>query len=113
MVSRGEVHWLEVEDAGRRPVLVLTADALIPVLRRVLVAGLTTTVRGVDTEVEVGPDDGVPRESAVNLLDVRPVPAALLVERLAVLGPDRMRAVCDALAFATGCCHPGAAITVS
>lgn len=81
----------------------LTADALTPALRQVLVAGLTTTVRGVDTEVEVGPVDGVPRDSAVNLLDVRPVPAALLVERLTVLGPERMRAVCAALAFATGC----------
>lgn len=103
MVSRGEIHWLEVEEAGRRPVLVLTADALAPVLRRVLVAGLTTTVRGVDTEVAVGSDDGLPRYGAVNLLDVRGVPAALLVERLAVLRPGRMRDVCDALAFATGC----------
>ncbi len=103
MVSRGEIHWLEVEEAGRRPVLVLTADPLAPVLRRVLVAGLTTTIRGVDTEVAVGPDDGVPRDSAVILLDVRPVPAALLVERLTILSPARMRAVCDALAFATGC----------
>ncbi|MBA2316326.1 MAG: type II toxin-antitoxin system PemK/MazF family toxin [Euzebyales bacterium] len=93
MVSRGEIHWHEVEEAGRRPVLVLTADALAPVLRRVLVAGLTTTVRGVDTEVAVGSDDGLPRDGAVNLLDVRGVPAALLVERLAVLRPDRMRAV--------------------
>lgn len=103
MVTRGEVHWLEVEGAGRRPVLVLTADALAPVLQRVLVAGLTTTVRGVDTEVEVGPDDGVPRESAINLLDIRPVPASLLVERITILGPEQMRSVCDALAFATGC----------
>jgi mRNA-degrading endonuclease toxin of MazEF toxin-antitoxin module len=84
-------------------VLVLTADSLVTVLRRVLVAGLTTTIRDVDTEVEVGPADGVPRHSAVNLLDVRPVPSALLVERIAVLSPERMRAVCDALTFATGC----------
>ncbi len=103
MVRRGEVHWLEVEGAGRRPVLVLTADELAPVLRSVVVAGLTTRVRGVATEVAVGPDDGVPRASVVNLLDVRPVTAALLVERVASLGPERMREVCAALAFATGC----------
>lgn len=102
-MRRGEVHWLEVEDLGRRPVLVLTADPLAGLLRRVLVAGLSTTVRGVDTEVEVGPQDGVPWPSAVNLLDVRPVPAALLLERITTLGPERMRAVCDALSFATGC----------
>ena len=28
-MSRGEVHWLEVEDLGRRPVLVLTAVAAV------------------------------------------------------------------------------------
>lgn len=103
MVRRGEVHWLEVEDLGRRPVLVLTADSLAGVLRRVLVAGLSTTVRGVDTEVSVGPEDGVPRASVVNLLDLRPVPTALLVERITTLGPERMRAVCQSLDFATGC----------
>lgn len=103
MVSRGEIHWLEVEKAGRRPVLVLTADPLAAVLRRVVVAALSTTVRAVDSEVSVGPDDGVPRSSVVNLLDLRVVPAALLVERMTVLGPDRMHEVCDALAFTTGC----------
>lgn len=103
MVSWGEIHWLEVEDAGRRPVLVLTATPLAAVLQRVLVAGLTTTVRRVDSEVAVGPDDGVPRESVINLLDIRSVPTALLVERVTVLDPAKMRAVCLALAFATGC----------
>ena len=103
MVRRGEIHWLEVEDAGRRPVLVLTQDVLLPSLRRVLVAGLTTRVRDVDTEVVLEREDGVPKRSAVNLLDLRPVPAALLVERVATLPPRRMVEVCDALAFATGC----------
>jgi mRNA-degrading endonuclease toxin of MazEF toxin-antitoxin module len=57
----------------------------------------------VDTEVSVGPEDGVPRASVVNLLDLRPVPTALLVERITTLGPERMRAVCESLDFATGC----------
>lgn len=102
-MSRGEVHWLEVEDVGRRPVLVLTADPLVGLIERVLVAGLTTTVRHVDSEVPVGPDDGVPREGAVNLFDLRSVPRSLLVEHITTLGPGRMHAVCRALSFATGC----------
>jgi mRNA interferase MazF len=103
VVRRGEVHWLEVEDLGRRPVLVLTADELLSSLRRVLVAGLTTTVRGVATEVPVDESDGVSKSGVVNLLDVRVVPQALLVERVTALSPTKMAEVCAALVFATGC----------
>lgn len=102
-MRRGEVHWLEVEDLGRRPVLVLTASDLVDSLNRVLVAGLTTTVRDVASEVLVGPDDGVVKPSTVNLLDVRVVPRALLVERMTTLSEERMHAVCAALDFVTAC----------
>jgi mRNA interferase MazF len=103
VVARGEVHWLEVEDDKRRPVLVLSPDPLVAALRKVLVVPLTTTVRNVPTEVSLGPGDGVPRESAANCNDVRAVPRTLLVERVATLGQDRMLEVCAALRRATGC----------
>lgn len=102
-MSRGEVHWLELEDLGRRPVLVLTSDELLGSLHRIVVAGLSTTVRGVASEVAVGPAEGVPKPSVINLLDVRVVPQALLVERIATLPEERMYAVCRALDFVTGC----------
>jgi mRNA interferase MazF len=103
VVARGEVHWLEVEDDKRRPVLVLSPDPLVAALRKVLVVPLTTTVRNVPTEVSLGPGDGVPRESAANCNDVRAVPRTLLVKRVATLGQDRMLEVCAALRRATGC----------
>lgn len=103
MVARGEVHWLEVEDDKRRPVLVLSPDALAAALRKVVVVPLTTTVRDVPTEVVLGPRDGVPKPSAANCNDVRAVPRALLVERVTTLGHDRMLEVCAALRRATGC----------
>lgn len=103
MVSRGEVHWLEVEHDKRRPVLVLTPQPLAALLRKVLVAPLTTAIRGVPTEVMVGREDGVPRDSAVNCNDVRAVPAALLVDHVTDLSHGRMLEVCAALRVATGC----------
>lgn len=42
---RGEVWWCEPPEIGRRPVVVLSRDAAIPRLRRVLVAPCTTTIR--------------------------------------------------------------------
>ena len=102
--QRGELWWCEPPEIGRRPVVVLSRDAAIPRLRRVLVAPCTTTIRGLASEVVLQPgDDPVPRETAVNLDSVESVSVGLLVERLGRLSDSRMREVCAALAVATDC----------
>ncbi len=101
---RGELWWCEPTEIGRRPVVVLSRDAAIPRLHRVLVAPCTTTIRSLASEVVLEPgDDPVPRESAVNLDSVESVSVGLLVERLGRLSDARMREICDALAVATDC----------
>lgn len=95
--------WLELPDEGRRPVCVLTRDAAIGVLRNVLVAPLTRTIRAIPTEVRLGPDDGLVTACAVSLDNVRTVPRALLTERLTTLSGMRMFDVCRALGLATAC----------
>lgn len=103
MVNRGEVWWSETPDLGRRPVLVLSRDDVLGVLRRPLVAPLTTQVREIDTEVPLDRDDGMPRPCVVSMDNVQPLDQAVLVERITRLGPARMAAVCAALAVATDC----------
>jgi mRNA interferase MazF len=103
VVARGDVVWLELEQEGRRPVLVLTRDEAIPRLRNIVVALITRTIRGIDSEVELGPQDGLPVECAVSLDNLRTVPQALLTEPITQLDPTRMNAICRALAVATGC----------
>ena len=88
---------------GRRPVLILSRAAAVPLLARPLVAPLTTRVRGLPTEVTLDTDDGLPQPCVVSLDSVQPMATALLVERITVLGPERMAAVCNALAVATDC----------
>ena len=101
---RGELWWCEPPEIGRRPVVVLSRDAAIPRLRRVLIAPCTTTIRGLASEVMLEPgDDPVPRETAVNLDSVESVSVGVLVERLGRLSDSRMREVCAALAVATDC----------
>ncbi len=101
---RGELWWCEPPEIGRRPVVVLSRDAAIPRLRRVLIAPCTTTIRGLASEVVLEPgDDPVQRETAVNLDSVESVSIGLLVERLGRLSDTRMREVCAALAVATDC----------
>jgi mRNA interferase MazF len=56
---QAEVWWAEVETM-RRPVLVVTRSEAIPVLNSIVVAPVTRTVRGIPTEVVLGPEDGLP-----------------------------------------------------
>lgn len=102
--ARGEVWWCELAEIGRRPVVVLSRDAAIPRLRRVLVAPCTTTIRALPSEVVLEPDDDpIPRRSAVNLDSVESVSIGVLVERLGRLADARLREVCGALAVAVDC----------
>ena len=91
-------------EIGRRPVVVLSRDSVIPRHRRALVAPCTTTLRGLASEVVLEPgDDPIPRRSAVNLDSVESVSLAVLVQRLGRLADARMREVCAALAIAVDC----------
>lgn len=49
-----------------RPVLVLTRELVRPHLSRVTVAPITSTIRGLSTEVPVGPDNGLDHPSVVS-----------------------------------------------
>lgn len=102
--ARGEVWWCEMAEIGRRPVVVLSRDAVIPRHRRALVAPCTTTIRGLVSEVVLDPGDyPVPRRSAVNLDSVESASVGILGGRLGRLRDTRMREICAALAVAVDC----------
>lgn len=103
MVTRGGVYFVEHPEWGRRPVLVLTREAAIPVLKRVTVASISRRVRGIPTEVVLDEHDGMPGECAVSLDNLGEAWKALLVEHVTTLPPERMQAVCRALSVALAC----------
>lgn len=101
---RGEVWWCEPPEIGRRPVVVLSRDTVIPRLRRVLVAPCTTTIRALPSEVVLEPgDDPIPRRCVANLDSVESVSVAMLTKRIGTLSGQRMHLICAALAMATDC----------
>jgi mRNA interferase MazF len=103
-VARGEI-WLYRfhKPDKRRPVVVLTRQEVIELLDTVMVAPITSTVRGAPSEVIVGSAQGLKHDSAVNLDHVQTVERARLVQYVGRLTPAQMRQVCRALAIATGC----------
>lgn len=66
-MRRGGVFWLELEAEGRRPVCVITRDEAIAALRNVVIALITSRARGLQSEVRLGPEDGLPRECVISL----------------------------------------------
>ncbi len=70
--------------------VVLTRDEALPRLRNVVVALVTRTVREIDTEVKLGPEDGMPVECAISLDNLRTVPQALLTESITRLDAERI-----------------------
>lgn len=100
---RGEVWWGEIEDIGRRPFLVMTRSAAIPVLTNVLAAPVSRTIRSIPTEVLLGPDDGMPTDCAASFDNLRVVPKSYLVDRVCALDATRMLEVCRAVRAAVDC----------
>lgn len=102
--ARAEVWWCELPRIARRPVVVLSRDAAIPRLRRVVIAPCTTTIRGLSSEVLLDPDtDPIPKVSVVNLDSVESVSIGVLTDRIGRLSGDRMASICEALEVAVGC----------
>jgi mRNA interferase MazF len=103
-VTRGEIWTYRFAPPDkRRPVLVLSRNEAIRVLRTVMVAPITSVIRGLVSEVVVGTDEGLAKPSAVNLDHVQTVRQDRLVRYLGHLPPSKMRSVCSALAVAVGC----------
>jgi mRNA interferase MazF len=102
-VRRGEVRWAEHPDWPRRPALVLTRDEAIDRLNEIFVVLATSIIRGLPTEVELGPDDGMPRPCVLNAGHTATIAKGHLGELITTLGPERVAEVCRALNRATGC----------
>jgi mRNA interferase MazF len=72
-------------------------------LRTVMVAPITSTIHGAPSEVLVGVNEGLKKDSAINLDHVQTVDKKRLKRFIGSVGQEKMTAVCRALAIATGC----------
>jgi mRNA interferase MazF len=84
-------------------VVVLTRDSALAYLSSVTVAPVTSTIRGVPSEVVLTEADGMKAPCAVNLHHAVTVSQQRLGKRVAHLGSIRMMEICAALRFSLGC----------
>jgi mRNA interferase MazF len=103
-IARGDVRLYQFAAPDKkRPVLVLTRNSAVRYLATVTVAPITSTIRGVPSEVVLGEEDGMKSPCAVNLHNAITVSQQRLGQRLAQLNSSRMNEVCSALRFSLGC----------
>ena len=97
-----DIWWAELPPpVGRRPVLLLTRTSAYDYLNKVIVAEVTTTIRGIPQEVRLGETEGVD-PSVANLDNVHVVAKRLLTARAGALPAAREIEVKRALGYALG-----------
>ncbi len=100
-IGHGQVWWADLDKI--RPVVILTRERVAPRLRRVLVAPITTTVRGIATEVALGPEEGLLSGSVANLDNIQLVPADCLLKQAGRVPAQRWAEFCAAVAAVMAC----------
>jgi mRNA interferase MazF len=102
-VRRGEIWWAELgKPAGRRPVVLLSRNEAYSVRSLVVVAPVTTRVRNIPSEVNLGTADGVPQNCVANLDTITTVPRGCLSSRVTALSATKIKEIEAAIHFALG-----------
>lgn len=106
-LERGEIRLYRFAAPDKvRPVLILTRDEALRYLGRVTVAPITSTIRGVASEVLLDTDDGMKHPSVVNLHNIVTVAKTGIGRRVAKLSERKLLDVCRAISYSLGCEGP-------
>ncbi len=97
-----DIWWYESEDSKSRPVLVVTRNQVIPGLRRIMVAPITRTIRGITTEVPLDVEDGLAFPCAAAFDNLQVVLKSQLTERVGSIAHRRYE-ICAALGAIADC----------
>ena len=96
-----EIWWAELPaPIGRRPVLLLSRNQAYRILKRVTVAEVSTTIRNIPVEVELGLDEGLERTSVANVDNIHALAISRLSSKIGELSDERVWDVERALGYA-------------
>ena len=102
-MKRGEIWWAELEPpAGKRPVVLLSRDEAYTVRSLVIIAPVTTRIRGIAAEVPLSVKDGMSYACVVNLDVITTIPKDCLHSRQAILNSNKLKEIEAAIYFALG-----------
>ena len=100
-MKRGEIRWYKFKAPDKkRPVLILSRDAMLEYLGEVTVAPITTTVRDIPSEVFLSNNDGMSKDCAINFDHIQTVSKGKIGSLITTLSPEKLKQVRDAILFA-------------
>jgi mRNA interferase MazF len=103
-IARGDIWQYRFAPPDKqRPVLVLSRQIALDHLHTALIAPITTTIRGLPSEVRLGVEDGLKQDCVANLDHILSVRQTDLRKYVGHLDEARMREMCRAAAIALGC----------
>ena len=102
VVVRGEIWWASAP-GGDRPVLVLTRDPVADRIAAVVVVACTRTVRGLTSELPLGPEDGLPEPCVAAFDNIHTLRRGAFRRRITRLSDARMEEACRVMNLALGC----------
>ncbi len=102
-MNQGDIRWYTfLAPDKRRQVVILTRNSAVSYLTNITIAPITSTIRGIPSEVVLTPADGLMNECVVNCDNIQTVPKASIGRFIAHLSLDKMRIVQLAIEFALG-----------
>jgi mRNA interferase MazF len=102
-MRRGEIRWYTFAHPDkRRPVLILARGEVVDALNEIIVVPATRTVRGLETEIHLTTDDGMPTACALNFDHVSLAQRSRLGTKIVTLPDTRWADVERALLVACG-----------
>ena len=102
-MNRGEVRWYKFQNPDKkRPIVILTRNSALDFLGEITVAPVTSTIRDIPSEVLLSPQDGMPRDCAINLDHIQTVSRGRVGSLITTLRPGKMQEIRSSLLFALG-----------
>lgn len=100
---RGDVWLADLAGDKIRPIVVMTRESVIRHLHSVVAAPVTSTIRGIPSEVALTKEDGLLHASVANFDNVQLVTRTRLLRQVGALSDAKLAEACRALRFALAC----------
>jgi mRNA interferase MazF len=102
-MKRGDIrYYVFTPPDKKRLVIVLSRDSIIPYLGEVTIAPITSTIRGIPSEVLLSEADGMPKNCVINFDHMQTVPKDKIGKLITTLPLTKMASAKSALLFALG-----------
>ncbi len=101
-MHRGEVWWADAGPGRVRPVVLVSRESAYETRQLLLIAPVTTRIRGIPAELRLHGDEGLDRSSVANCDVIAPISKRMLLRRAGALVPARVAELDAALKFALG-----------